>query len=212
MPGKNLPRPLRGKKCGGVIKPRAAQTWSGKPIKPSATGFCTQAAGYKTDHPGWGRCKFHGGCSTSGKIAAAKERAAHDVVTFGFPIDTDPIEALLDGFATYCGIVQYLTNEVRRLEHEDLKQHTYDKEGRRWERPAVWVDMLDTWTAKRDRLGIELIKCGLEQRKQEIEMAEGMMIATVIKAVLTEVGVVNMPEVPALVGKHLRAIGASVKP
>ena len=34
---------------------------------------CRQAAGWKTDHPGVGRCALHGGSSPSGKAAAARQ-------------------------------------------------------------------------------------------------------------------------------------------
>ena len=38
--------------------------------KHQGGGTCTRPAGWGTDHPGYGRCKLHGGCVPSGRKAA----------------------------------------------------------------------------------------------------------------------------------------------
>lgn len=41
--------------------------------KSSSDGYCQHAAGWGTDHPGHGRCKYHGGNSPSGEKAVLKD-------------------------------------------------------------------------------------------------------------------------------------------
>lgn len=70
--------------CGGQLRQR--------------DGTCTQAAGWGTSHPGVGRCKLHGG-STSTHVAAAQRVRAEETVRrlvwdSDAPPVTDPVAAL----------------------------------------------------------------------------------------------------------------------
>jgi hypothetical protein len=47
-------------------------------------GYCKALAGFGTNHPGWGRCKFCGGASTGPKTAAGKAAAAQNARKHGF--------------------------------------------------------------------------------------------------------------------------------
>lgn len=74
------------RKCGA--RTRAAKR-EGRP--------CQQAAGWGTDHPGYGRCKLHGGRTPSGRNAARRAMAAKDdrrVLVIG-PDDRRFIKALI---------------------------------------------------------------------------------------------------------------------
>ncbi|MED3571947.1 hypothetical protein [Cytobacillus praedii] len=46
--------------------------------------FCKQLAGFGTDHPGFGRCKFCGGSNTGPKTAEGKAKAAQNGRKHGF--------------------------------------------------------------------------------------------------------------------------------
>lgn len=71
-------------KCGGKGK-------NGKP--------CGLTAGHGTDHPGYGRCKFHTGSTPNGVKAAAKQEvdsiAARYAAAMGEGVESDPYEAIL---------------------------------------------------------------------------------------------------------------------
>jgi hypothetical protein len=77
--------PREGPYCGGKLRRRE--------------GTCTQPAGWHTDHPGYGRCSWHGGCASGGVKAAENQRAdqqarkALEGIT-DFAEVTDPVRRL----------------------------------------------------------------------------------------------------------------------
>src|SRR3712207_8168317 len=78
-----------GDKCG-------AKTQSG--------GKCRNAAGFRTEHPGFGSCFKHSGATTNGNKAAA--RAA--VMAMASEADAEPSEVLLKAIRCDWGAVQYV--------------------------------------------------------------------------------------------------------
>lgn len=198
---RNLPRELRGRKCGAKCKPREGDA-------PGTVRYCSQAAGWKTTHPGYGNCKFHGGSTAAGIMFAERQRAELAVVTFGLPIDVTPQDALLQEVHRCAGTVAYLQDVVRTLGQDQLKQRTFDNKGLSWEKPAVWVDMYQAERAALVRVSAEAIKCGVAERAVALAEAQGQMLATVIKAILLELGVANDPRAPEIVGRNLRAVSA----
>lgn len=65
--------------------------------------LCQQPAGFGTDHPGYGQCKFHGGATANGRKAAAEqlageivERRRGEVGLFGDRAVVQPHDVLLD--------------------------------------------------------------------------------------------------------------------
>lgn len=87
--------------------------------KRQTDGMCTQPAGWGTDHPGFGRCKLHGG-----KTPTQNKRAAIDAVKasqshaghFGQQIAIDPHDALLALVREAYGNVTFLRSLVQELE------------------------------------------------------------------------------------------------
>src|SRR5260221_239026 len=73
-----------------------------------AVKVCHNPAGWKTTHPGFGRCKFHGGSAPSGIKAAERSMVAETLVTYGGPIDIDPAQALLTEVRRPAGHVEWL--------------------------------------------------------------------------------------------------------
>lgn len=83
-------------------------------------GACQQPAGFGTDHVGHGRCKWHGGSTTAGRKHAAEAAAREAMVTYGRPVDTTGVEALLDELKWTAGHVVYLRGRIQRLAPEAL--------------------------------------------------------------------------------------------
>jgi hypothetical protein len=67
-------------KCGGKLLKRA--------------GNCTRPAGWGTTHPGFGRCKLHGGSAPSGRSAGARKQAEAELARLSLPPVDDPLSAL----------------------------------------------------------------------------------------------------------------------
>lgn len=56
---------------------------------------CTLALGWRTDHPGSGNCRWHGGSTPNGKKHAAKERVKKACELLGIPLGNgDPFELM----------------------------------------------------------------------------------------------------------------------
>jgi hypothetical protein len=93
--------------------------------KRQGPGSCAKPAGWGTNHPGWGRCKLHGGSSPTGIRAAETARAKHAVVTFGLPIQVDALTALR------CGLeerIARVTEAQGRLVGEAMQKMFADPE------------------------------------------------------------------------------------
>lgn len=69
---------------------------------------CHRRKGYQTPHPGWGRCKSHGGCTPSGIQSAAREELASRHLLFGQSIEIDPGEGLLQEVARSNGFIKFI--------------------------------------------------------------------------------------------------------
>lgn len=55
---------------------------------------CEKGRGFGTDHPGTGRCKFHGGSTPNGKVHAHREKVAATLEALAIPVEGDPLEVL----------------------------------------------------------------------------------------------------------------------
>lgn len=87
--------------------------------KRQGEGFCTQPAGWGTDHTGFGRCKLHGGRTPtqSKRAAVLAVQAAHSAAGhFGQQLTIDPHEALLTLVREAYGNVTFLRSLVQELE------------------------------------------------------------------------------------------------
>src|SRR3954449_9112667 len=56
---------------------------------------CKRPAGWGSDHPGWGRCKLHGGNTPNGRRYAYQLEAIAQVPRMGGEVDVEPTDALL---------------------------------------------------------------------------------------------------------------------
>jgi hypothetical protein len=89
--------------------------------KKGGRGLCRAFAGQGTDHPGIGRCKFHGGSTpTHGKRAVTLE-AKRRMVTLGNPDeDVTAIGALLSELYASAGHVSWLRQQIADMSADDL--------------------------------------------------------------------------------------------
>ena len=138
---------------------------------------CGHRAGWGTDHPGFGRCKLHGGCSPSGRAAAQRQMAAAAVQRFALAVDVDPHEALLQDIQRTAGIVAYCERQID------------------FEEPDSIVFGIAREVERSDADG------GYSQVERQ-----GQIIAEVIRGALVDLGVADHPDVAAAVGRRLRLI------
>lgn len=192
----------------------------GKRRGPDSEGkTCTRPAGWGTDHAGTGRCKLHGGSTRSHKIAGQVAKAEQAVVTFGLPREVDPRDALLEEVYRAAGAVDWLHQQVRALDPDDViwgKSEVVDKTA--GEFPGtdtthradvnVWVQLWQKERAHLVKVAKEAISAGIEERKVRLAEQQGALLAGVIKNILGDLNL--SPEQQAKVGTvvpmHLRAV------
>lgn len=90
--------------------------------KTRAGGRCGNAAGWGTDHVGFGRCRKHGGNTYSGRSAAGREEVQSFMAAADPLIEADPIEALLYCVRRASAVAAYLRGRVARVEEGDQVQ------------------------------------------------------------------------------------------
>lgn len=81
---------------------------------------CRQPAGFRTDHPGIGKCYLHGGSTYSHRKAAQRVMAEQMAATYGLPIETTPEDALTQELYRTAGHVAWLSEQIRTLTADDL--------------------------------------------------------------------------------------------
>lgn len=195
---RGLPKDLAGKvKCGAKRQPRPGD-------EPGVQYYCKQAAGWGTDHPGYGRCKRHGGATPQHKKFAMKERVMRAVKMYGLPIVTTPADALMAEVYRTSGHVAFLESVIYDLQQVELTQTVHGATA--WQKPAVWVEMYQEERRHLVRVCTEAIKCGIAERAVRLQEQQGALLATAIKAILTELGVMDDPRAPEIVTRHLRQV------
>ncbi len=175
----------------------AATTRSGGP--------CKNAAGKGTDHPGYGKCKNHGGSTANHRKAATRQRAAEAVESLSIPVETTPEEALLDEVRHVAGDVKFLREQIMAL-GEDITQEVITSEFGGYQAPSVWLDMY--WQAhdRLVRVAAATLKAGVEERRVRLAEQQGDLLAEAIRGMLADLGVEITPEVGTVVRRHLEAV------
>lgn len=179
-------------KCG------SKKTSSGKP--------CALTAGHGTTHPGYGRCKHHGGATPAGQIAAHRQEAEAMVLEFAQHRDIDPDEALLEEVRRTAGIVHWLQNHIAEQVDQNgpsaLTQRNL-MSGKREE--SVWMAMYQKERQHLQRASSAAIAAGVATRRVELAESQAATIAAVIRGILADLGVQDDPRAPQIVRRHLLA-------
>lgn len=87
---------------------------------PQGPGICCLRKGFGTDHVGFGRCKYHGGRSPGGTIAATKEMITKQRPILGGPLPIGPHEAILMEVQHTAGHVQWLRQMIQIMGQDQV--------------------------------------------------------------------------------------------
>ncbi len=199
--------------------------------KRGGPGHCTQTAGWGTNHVGTGRCRLHGGNTTSHRKAAERVQAERAVATYGLPVHVDPREALLQEVHRTAGHVAWLAQIVAELEHggsgyrpdtiidgeeertilvplSGLKQ--LSKDGK-YEKPAVWLEIYQQERRHLREVCRDAVNAGVAERAVQLAEQQGTALAGAIRGILADLSLTpdQLALVPVVVPKHLRAVTAN---
>ena len=167
---------------------------------------CKLPAGYLTDHIGFGRCCWHGGATDTGKAAAAKDRAVDLIKFYGAPLDTDPINVLLDEVRRTAGHVAFLGQKVANWPQDQLSESggiTPELKG--------WIDLYQSerkhlvWVAK------AALDAGVNERLVQIAEHQGMRLADSVEMILKSLNLTPEQQalIPEVVPRALRGLVAA---
>ena len=141
-------------------------------------GRCTRPAGWGTDHPGYGSCKFHAGSTPNGRAAARMEMARDSLERLGVAATAapvNPVELLGDLIDQSAALVAYLREQVAALPAVLTADGTH---------PLVRL-----YGVERDRaarVSREAVALGLEERRVRVSEATREGLAQVILATLRD--------------------------
>jgi len=136
-------------------------------------GHCRAFAGQGTDHPGVGRCKFHGGSTPNGKKNAVALEAKQRMLRLGAPIDdAQPHEVLLGLLRASAGYVAHLSAEVAAL--EDLGTRAAE----------VLLKLHDSERDRAARIAEACSRAGVDTARIRVEEIKAVQMITAIRAVV----------------------------
>lgn len=160
---------------------------------------CRRTAGAGTDHPGFGHCRNHGGCSPTGTIFAARLQAA----ALALEYQVEPHEALLRAVGQAAAWELTCRAKVAELEDDELAvKHTRYREwagngengtGGGAETIEESHSTLNVWAKAhvqsiRDLASVAktAIDAGVEERRVRVAEALGGQLADVLGAIFAE--------------------------
>jgi hypothetical protein len=175
--------------CGGKTRSR----------KP-----CRKTAGWGTSHQGVGRCSLHGGATPTHEISGQVTLARREFMAMGRPLDVDPIEAILECIRITAGEVQYASERISELEHDELVGPVVTsrplKEEKGAEDPSVYVEefgqpALHIWVKVRhdamDRLvnySKAAVAAGIAERQVKIAEGQAQQLAELYRGFVVAMG------------------------
>lgn len=77
--------------------------------------YCMKKAGWGTDHPGIGTCKYHGGSTASHRASAERRR---QIEFMGRPKDISPLDAIVWAIKITAGEVEWLGSQIAEINNK----------------------------------------------------------------------------------------------
>lgn len=181
--------PIRDKRfCGGK--------------KRQGEGTCTRPAGWGTDHAGFGKCKLHGGCAPSSRIAAVEAQARQVLARLDVPPVDDPLSELARIAGQVVAWKDMLADQVNGL--SSLRYSTEGGEQLRAE-VALWERAMD----RCEKFLGTMAKLNIDERLARVTEQQAALVADAVGAVLGEMGLTpdQQRDARGRVGRHLRSVG-----
>ena len=173
--------------CGGRLRDGSGRT-------------CRQPAGKNTDHPRYGRCNLHGGCTKTQRQHAQMLMIQDAAVLYGVPREVDPVVGLMEEYWRTLGVVEALEAMVAQLSPSEIwwgVQSVEESEAgasdggeesltppeRKVKSGAALNLQVKLFNEERDRsvrIAETILKLDLEGRRVELDQAHLVVLAKVL--------------------------------
>lgn len=155
---------------------------------------CKLAAGWGTDHPGFGYCRRHMGNTPNGKKHAQKRQVDYLMRTYGVPMAINPHEAIASLIDMTWGHVVWLADQLSRRQNMGDPMTMY---------------MLDLYDRERRLLAAvsrDAVAAGIMERHVAVAEEHTKLFATALRGILDELGVSDDPKTIEVVRRHLTLV------
>lgn len=160
---------------------------------------CLREAGWGTDHPGTGKCKHHGGATSSGSTAAARAEAE----SMATPIPVTPGQAIQAVLNVAAGQFAYATAMVGGLSEEQMFEEAIGGAV-----PNRWVRLQLSIMDRLKQYSRAAADMGVQERQMQLAEQQTAMMGELLNRVMDrldltpkqrkQVGPVIREELPAL--------------
>jgi len=182
----------KGPYCGGKLRHR--------------DGTCERDAGAGTDHLGYGRCSWHGGCSPTGSQSAAEQRIEAEAERLLYqhdaPAVTDHLEALQRLAGRVLAMEQFIGEKVN-----ELRSLRYGSEAG-GEQLRAEVAVLERAMDRAGRLLVDIAKLNIEERLATVTEQQVTLVRDALAAQLAAAGLPaeQQRDIMTGVGRRLRIV------
>jgi hypothetical protein len=182
---------------------------------------CSNPAGWNTDHPGSGHCRYHGGAmpnhTKKAQLARAEEEMRVQNMIYGTPIEEiSPEEAILQELARTAGHVQWLYEKMQEVGEERGQDAPLEQSTKLGRTPAVWVDLYQRERSHLVSVAKTASTMGIQERQIKLAEEQGQLLAAVIRSFMNDpqLGLTpqQMVDAPEVMRRHLAAIPLSTTP
>jgi hypothetical protein len=176
----------------------------GEQIRPRGAP-CKQRKGFRTNHPGTGRCWLHTGKTLSGRAAGAAEAIANELRALAMPDQVKPIQSLYEAVRVASWREAGLRTMLQARQALAGPDHLGDH------RPDVIFQMHDVALKRKAEIAKMAVDAGLDQRMVEIAEREADLLHRALLAGL-EAGGVTSPKAREAAFEAVRLVIDRVAP
>lgn len=192
-------------------------------------GTCTYDAGFRTDHPGFGRCWLHGGNSPNARKSGAVQLAtfrAMKVLDLTDPADIDPHEAILKCIRISNALVDYATLMIAELDPGELVGPVVTTRPLKLEKGAeddterveehgapgvnIWIEVQRRAMRDLAEFAKWAIAAGIAERQIELAEGQAQLMASAVRGILVDLGVAERPDAPEIVRRHFTLLAGGL--
>lgn len=145
-------------------------------------GTCRLRAGYGTDHVGYGRCKYHGGASPNGMMAAEKQRI-NETLAQGMIRKrvVDPVTLMLEEVYRCAGIVEYLEELIAIARDDQLTENSIGGE-----QLSMWVRQWEKERLTALHASAVAARAGVQERVVRMAEDQGRLVVRTVTALIND--------------------------